>query len=244
MQIPSSPVAQVVLNAVILVLLFSGLLFALMTVFQRKIRLKQKELYEAMIGNLEAEQMKIGRDLHDQTSPFLSAIRHHLDTHTGHDETLNQLLESSLFGIRSAYHNLSPPGLLDNSLEFAVRHLVTNVYGNSGITFNISFRLGGMTIHDQGGLHLYRIIAELTGNAVKYANATAITVEVEAGPKSVTVLVQDNGTGMDVSVAVYSTGLGWQSINNRIQILNGNKTIVSDRSGTKIAIEVPRTSVS
>lgn len=195
-------------------------------------------MYEALVSCQEAEQIRIGRDLHDQTGHFLSAIKYYIQNTPDASPELNELAFKAIESVRAASHNLSPPGLEESGLEYSIRYIITNVFGHLGFQFDVQFYLKSK-ISDLGKLHIYRIAAELLNNAVKYSGGTLIAISLKEMDNSLELTVADNGQGMDESQVTYSDGLGWQSINNRIAILNGSVEVETSKAGTKVKMNVP-----
>jgi signal transduction histidine kinase len=84
---------------------------------------------------------------------------------------------------------------------------------------------------------IYRIINELVNNALKYAGASQILVQVMQEADRIAVIVQDDGCGFDTSSE--TTGMGLANIRNRIASFNGIIQIDSkENEGTEINIEL------
>ena len=84
-------------------------------------------------------------------------------------------------------------------------------------------------------LTLYRCAYELVNNALKYAEATHIDLQLLQDSHEVTLTISDNGKGM-----AEGGGMGLQNIRERIQAYHGTLRIVtSENGGTEINITLP-----
>jgi two-component system NarL family sensor kinase len=85
---------------------------------------------------------------------------------------------------------------------------------------------------------LYRILQELTNNAVKHANAKLIFVQLGKHDKGITLIVEDNGQGFDKGRIIKGAGL--QNVQSRVDYLKGSMEINSIAGeGSTINIEIP-----
>lgn len=235
-------IPEIVVLSVSLTLIVAGFLFSSILIIQSRARKKQLNLYDDLVRIQEAERVRIGRDLHDQTSPFLSAIQYHLDENPGSlDYEITTLLRNSIQSVRSASHNLSPPGLLENGIAFSIKSLIKHAFSQTGIIIITEINPEQIDISDNQSIQLYRIIAELLANAVKYSQAETIKIEVSQKATGLKVLVSDDGIGMDKENAIYSDGLGWQSINSRIALMKATCEVNSTCKGTQVDIFIPNT---
>ena len=88
---------------------------------------------------------------------------------------------------------------------------------------------------------LYRIVQEALTNIYKYAQATAVTVEIEATSEIVRLSIGDNGCGFDRGSSS-GRGFGLQGMQERIAALQGTFTLETEPGkGCRIRVEVPLT---
>ena len=85
------------------------------------------------------------------------------------------------------------------------------------------------------GINVYRTIQEAVNNAIKYAEAKNISVEVEKINNQIKIVIQDDGKGFDLETA--DLGNGIQNMKKRIDDVGGTFEINSwQNKGTKIII--------
>jgi signal transduction histidine kinase len=85
--------------------------------------------------------------------------------------------------------------------------------------------------------HLFRILQEAVSNALKYAMASTITVQLQANDSKAHFAVIDDGCGFNTNVI---KGNGLKNMQYRISELNGSLQVVSiHEKGTTITGSFP-----
>jgi signal transduction histidine kinase len=85
---------------------------------------------------------------------------------------------------------------------------------------------------------LYRMLQELLHNVVKHAQARHVVVELVEHDRAVTVVVDDDGVGIDKDNTVRGKGL--ETVRSKIAYLNGRVEIERKKEGgTLVVIELP-----
>ena len=90
-------------------------------------------------------------------------------------------------------------------------------------------------------LTVFRIVQEALNNIVKHAQASSAKVRIEFAAAGVTVLVEDDGKGFEMTEGELPSGhYGIMGMRERMQLLNGKLSIKSaPRRGTRVMISVP-----
>lgn len=87
---------------------------------------------------------------------------------------------------------------------------------------------------------VYRIVQELTHNAVKHAQARHLLLQVIQHEGLLTLLIEDDGKGFDVEAARQKKGLGLSSIESKVRFLSGEiawDSVVG--AGTTVSVSFP-----
>ncbi|MEN0004594.1 MAG: ATP-binding protein [Bacteroidota bacterium] len=112
-------------------------------------------------------------------------------------------------------------------------------------------KLNGLDVHfhtdqpytftKQQDLAIYRIIQELLNNTLKHAQASTITLHFEQHPTALHIRYSDNGQGMNpTEIQALSTGLGFKSIETRVNLINGTLEVTSEKGqGIQVTITLP-----
>jgi signal transduction histidine kinase len=91
---------------------------------------------------------------------------------------------------------------------------------------------------------LFRIAQEALNNVGRHARATHASVTLAFGAEAVTLKVEDDGAGFDVSkvMGAHTERRAWGllGVQERIELVGGKFTIESERGrGTKLVVEIP-----
>jgi two-component system NarL family sensor kinase len=209
---------------------------------------KQNEIATKSIFEGEQnERIRIARDLHDSIGQMMSVIKmnvsnlnHKYPTDNHIDNTL-MLVDKTITEVRHISHNLIPEEL-NFGLFAALEDMFEKINAGAGtkISFDIPDEAREHQFEKSNELSIYRIVQEVVGNIVKHAQATQINIDVLRQAEQLTIAIKDNGNGFDTGQIKNSKGLGWKNIAARVNLLDGNLQVRSEKlSGTQIEITIP-----
>lgn len=221
-------------------------LLAVLFIYRHLAHRRQKALLAAKVA-LETETKErriLARDLHDSLGSMLSLLRIKCLTPDpspkGEGSEYLKLLDATIEELRRVAHHLMPEELLRNGLVSALHDFAVSVPGatfqyfeSEEVTTPLSTRrgVGGEAVE----LTLYRCAYELVNNAMKYAEATHIDIQLMQTAREVTLTVSDNGKGM-----ADGNGMGLQNIRERIASYHGTlRIITNENEGTEINVTLP-----
>jgi len=208
-----------------------------------------RDLGARLLGAQETERSRIARELHDDVSQQLALLSIDLELLGDHVGPLSMDLAEGAMNraqeIARSVHDLS------HRLHPAKLRLIGLIAGIHGLRQEMSSASMAISFnHDHVPpsfpsdltLCLFRVVQEALQNAVKYSNATSITINLSCVPDQLTLAIADNGVGFDVQTA-WGTGLGLISMSERLEAFGGAIDIQSTRgAGTRLTIDVPLTS--
>jgi signal transduction histidine kinase len=88
---------------------------------------------------------------------------------------------------------------------------------------------------------LYRVAVEALNNALKHAEATAVTVRIKQQNGAVTLTIEDDGCGFAETAVPHHGGVGLHSMQERARQLGGELVIESKVSeGTAVTLRLPK----
>ena len=189
---------------------------------------KQIIAAQSVIEGETEERKRLARDLHDGLGGMLSAVKINLDN-MDHLQNVRDLLGKSIDELRRLAHNLMP-GDLQYGLRVALEEFCNTIP-------NVRFHFYGEEIQtdDKIKLLFYRCTFELVNNAVKYANAENINVQLVQESKRIALTVADDGCGFDTTKQ--TKGMGLKNLSDRVAVYNGTIEIVSaPGKGTEVYI--------
>ncbi len=159
----------------------------------------------------------------------------------------DELLQAAIHSVDEAFdelrnisHNLAPSLLSEKGLMEALKNLADHINQSNQLkmtveSFGIDANLDHLLEHT-----LYRAIQELLNNAIKHALADSFTVQLIKGEQELTLMVEDNGHGFELSELEVQAGGGINNIRSRVENLNGSIFIDSlPGRGTIITIVIP-----
>jgi signal transduction histidine kinase len=200
----------------------------------------------------EDERGRWARELHDETLQGLAAVRLGLAAakRTGNFEALGDAvgeavseLDSEIAKLRSLITELRPTALDELGPEAAIVALAQRAAKNGlevDAHVDLAYEQGRSPDRHASELETatYRIVQEALTNAVKHGGAKRAVVEVIEGESSIEVMVRDDGSGFEPSVA--TDGFGVLGMRERAELLNGTLDIESaPGSGTVVRARLP-----
>jgi two-component system, NarL family, sensor histidine kinase UhpB len=205
-----------------------------------------------LLGSLESERQRIGRELHDDTSQILAAsllslglaerqLPAEADAARQALGTARGLVQRSLDQLKAVIYDLRPAMLDDLGLAAALRWYVKARVETSGVRVEtrIEEAPGRPRPRPRVEIALYRVAQEALANAVKHAQAQRVELGLDVRPGFAALTVFDDGSGFDLDDA-RGRGLGLLSMRERVGQLGGQLNIVTEPGlGTRVYAVIP-----
>jgi Signal transduction histidine kinase len=206
---------------------------------------KQLVATQAVLDGETAERARLARDLHDGLGGKLTVMKLNLEelkqgaqldaAAMAQFDRAMVTLNDSVTEMRRVSHNLMPDTLSRKGLKPAVDDLCRSM--SPMIVFN--YYGTESRLDPKLEVLIYRCIHELVNNALKYADATQIMVQIIQEDDSVSFTVQDDGRGFDPATVTDGTGL--QNIRTRVASFGGEIQIDSKAGeGTEVDVSLRR----
>ena len=211
-------------------------------------QLKEQELksIDAMIEGQEKERLRIANELHDDLGSLMATIKYHFGYLSKQNSDVlyqktNKLIEQAYEKIRNIAHAKNSGVLAKEGLYKAIKHLADNYSASKKIKINVYENGLDQRLENSVELTLFRIVQELITNVIKHAKASEIDIHLNEYDDHLTIMVEDNGVGFNPDqITKTNPGMGLNSIDKRVELLNGKMIIESQKeSGTSIIIEIP-----
>jgi signal transduction histidine kinase len=152
-----------------------------------------------------------------------------------HLENARDLLDQSINELRRVAHHLMPESLLRYGLKASLEDFIHSVPNAQFHYFGEDNRLDNRT-----EILIYRCVHELVNNALKYAKATTINVQLVQDSDRISLAVQDDGCGYDMESV--TSGMGLKNLRDRVTAANGKLNVYSSPDkGTEVDVEVALT---
>ncbi len=232
---------------------------------QFKSKLKQQAELQSLVSDFqdrmlanslevqESVRQNISKDLHDEIGGLLSATKMSIavisknlsDDEENKERIANAkgLVEEALAQVRSLARDLVPRTLENFGLVAAIEEFAQKMQ----LATNIDFLLEMEGLDNEIGLSpnlklgVYRVIQELSNNAIKHAQASQISIVLHRLNDKLLINFEDNGVGFDLDLALQNpaSGLGLRNIQSRLSVLKAEYSMSSiPNNGTKTTIEI------
>lgn len=232
--------------------IFIGL-FGLMMTFQL-FRIQQKRKSERemeTLKKLEAERLRISRDLHDNVGAQLSYLITNLEWLADHPKTENNewqsrlqklgdtgreamlTLRETIWAISSS--ELTFENLADRFKQYALR--MAPFDGHIQLHFKEELTQEKV-LSPTTALHVFRICQEAFHNALRHSGATFITISFRCGSDETYVSIRDNGHGFSPEQGQKTGHYGLRNMQNRAQEAGLNMSLHSNSTGTEMVLHL------
>jgi signal transduction histidine kinase len=210
-------------------------------------------LLRRVITAQEDERKRIARELHDEACQTVAALGLRLDaalaTPSDDDDAhealarARELATRSLDELHRLMHALRPALLDDLGLVAAIRQS-TERLGRLGMSVRFESNISSIHLPMEVETAVFRAVQEALTNVERHARADMALVQVSAEDGTLTIDVEDDGSGFDPGAVAVTTadgrGLGLLGIRERLQLAGGVADIQSSPGkGTYVSIRVP-----
>ncbi|MBU2936195.1 MULTISPECIES: cache domain-containing protein [Pacificibacter] len=240
-------IGAIALTAVLLVFL-SGIFI---TVRERRLAdAKLKELTQRIFDTQEEERIRVARELHDGISQILIGARFAMDLawrrlqkgDTRAKESLEKsvdMLGGAISEVRRISRDLRPGVLDDLGLGSALKSVAEEFESRTGITTSLETVVFRNRLDEEAKTALFRIAQEALTNIERHSGATEVHISVRGHRTGATMIVRDNGSGIDIANGKKGLGIGLRNMQERMEHLDGTLTITQLSPGTLIDATVP-----
>lgn len=209
-----------------------------------------RRLSQRILEAQEDERQRVARELHDQSAQSLTLMLVRLRLlERAHDATearqqvheLRALAASALEEVRRIALELRPRILEDLGLGEALAWRADELNASGAVRMTLT-RLGvDERLPKDLELVLYRVAQEALTNVARHSHARNAHVVLEAKDGTVSLSIEDDGTGFDVDAAMTDArGLGLSGMRERMALVGGTLGIESAAGrGTRLTASAP-----
>lgn len=240
------------------VLAFFVMLVGLLVVRQQRLKnaqLEQEHKLKTAIAQIETQnklqeqRLTISRDLHDNIGAQLTFIISSVEnTKYAFDlqnsklddrlQNISTFTQSTILELRDTIWAMNNDEILFEELRARILNFIEKARDATvsiDFNFTIDDQLAGIKLTSIAGMNIYRSIQEAVNNAIKYAQASRIAIEVSKVDHEIKIAISDNGTGFDLQQT--EKGHGLVNMDKRIEDIGGILKVSSQiHKGTTITI--------
>lgn len=196
----------------LLVIVIAFSLFYLLIVTVQKIRFRRKMRAIELERKVQQERERISRDLHDNVGTQLSLISKNIDSVLTPEQALNineqqrnlnnisltskeviATLRETIWALNKA--EISLEEFSDKLRAYVKKQL--SVYSTTQLSYHEALDAEHTLLNPSEAIHLFRICQEAIANAIKYADATELTIRFAVQQQKYSIKISDNGNGFD-----------------------------------------------
>jgi len=210
---------------------------------------EEKKLLAAkfLVEGQEEERKRIAQELHDGLGVLLSTTKMQFTTIKDKSpenkpiiEKATKLLEQATGDVRKISHNMMPGLLTKFGFYEAAKDLFDKISETERLNAEVKIDGDTKRLPENTEIMLYRIIQEMVNNTLKHAEANNILLDLDIQPELLNIRYSDDGKGFDVEEKIESKSIGLQSIQSRVNFLNGKTEIKSEPTkGVNYIIQIP-----
>lgn len=205
------------------------------------------ELTEHLQQSIEQERAAIAREIHDDIGGSLTSVKFDLawiDRNAtepqvrNHAQAALEMLQHALGASQRIMMNLRPP-VLDQGLVAAVQWLAENFERRTGVPTRVDAP-ASIEVTPEIQVVAYRTAQEALTNVGKYAQASAVHLELSNAEGFLTLEVRDNGCGMAAEQRDKPKAFGLRGLAERARTVGGWLDVSSQVGrGTSIIVSIP-----
>ena len=210
---------------------------------------EEKKLIAAklLVEGQEVERKRIATELHDGLGVLLSATKMQFsiirDKSPENRELIDKagrMLEQASGDVRKISHNMMPGLLTQLGFFEAIEDLFEQIADDHDLTVVCNIPENQERLAENKEIMLYRIVQEMVNNTLKHARASNITLQIRVNNGILDLIYSDNGKGFDFREKSEAATLGLQSIQSRVNFLNGKIDFISKPGeGPKYILQIP-----
>lgn len=210
----------------------------------RKVRRRTEDLERLssrMVRQHEEERRRISLELHDETAQVFSAVKLQLgivreEVPAPQAQRLGRVLElvdEGMASIRSVTMALRPSLLDDLGLLPAIRALITDFEGRTGIATTFKGVDALPDLSEDAELALFRGVQEGLSNVARHADADNVSIVVAVDEAGIAVTLEDDGQGLKTTdgIVALDERTGLAGMRERLAAQGGRVALEPTSSG-------------
>ncbi|MBW4693832.1 MAG: PAS domain S-box protein [Lyngbya sp. HA4199-MV5] len=210
---------------------------------------------QAEAASILEERNRMAREIHDTLAQAFTGVLVHMgaisrlaktnpEAIQTHIQTVRDLARSGLTEARRSVAALRPQSLEDGNLWTALEQFVSSLQSSTETRLICEIVGTPYTLPPDTENNLLRIGQEAFTNAVKYAQANEIRIELVYELTQCCLRIRDDGRGFEVNNTTLSQGFGLLGMSERAEHIGAQLSIDSQPGrGTEVSVSVHREAV-
>ena len=215
---------------------------------QEELKDREVRIFSSFIDGQEDERQRLSRELHDGLGQMIIATKLKTESLVNSGNGINNdniarlrlMYDSLVDEVRSISNNLMPAALQEFGLEIALKQICNEISNHSRIKVIFDSQISKREMDKRIAVYVFRIAQEALNNAVKHSGASEIIMTLIGNEKMISLIVQDDGIGINLEETRDQNGRGINSMNERVRLLNGLIDISKGATnGTIVSVKIP-----
>jgi signal transduction histidine kinase len=210
---------------------------------------KRKIEIEEIKKSQRQDRIRIAKDLHDEVGSsigsiplFVQSLKSMIDAKNNEIQIglnhINKIAENAGIGLRDAVWTIDSRKEYLQDLQIHINEYMYPLI-NGGVQYKIEADLPRQKISPTFKRNVWLLLKESLNNALKYSNATEITIRLVVENGQLVGSIQDNGVGFELN-SIPQKGNGIDNMNSRVRDLYGQIDISSKNGqGTIVFFTIP-----
>lgn len=215
---------------------------------------RSRQLAAYVVEAREEERSRIAREIHDELGQVLTGLKMGLENLAADCSAnrasrasigrqiakMSRIVRTSIGSVKKISAQLRP-GILDQlGLAAAIEWQAREFQSNTAIKCAIEALPANLVLTADQSTAVFRVFQEVLTNVARHAHASAVRVRLSAGPRWLTLSVQDNGVGMRKPKPDDPPALGLLGMRERAALLGGVIQFRGVRGkGTTVTLRLP-----
>jgi signal transduction histidine kinase len=204
-----------------------GSILVLLNTYNRYVRIS-KSMRMKFLSDIEKEKRTISQELHDSISSFTILLKDYFtNSIQGDNERKEWLKEIYNFekNTSNLNENIYPSEFLEGNLYTALQSYIKS-FRKTNLDISLWIR-DQPNIPSKYGIQIYRIIQESVVNIAKHTDSQHLTIFINQD-KNLLIIVLNYSSQPNSKYEHHSGKRGRKIIDERIQIVNGQKELISN----------------
>jgi len=205
---------------------------------------------EHLQSAIENERAAIAREIHDDIGGSLAAVRLDLSWLTrrvgtadpeirDHLQTATDMLQHAIGASQRIMMNLRP-AILDQGLQAAIGWLAESFQRRTGVKVSLQMHCTPREFDKAIELTAYRTAQEALTNISKYAQCSAVSIELSDAEEVLTLEISDNGKGIGQEALDNPGAYGIRGLKERAKVVGGWLDLSTRAgAGTTVILGIP-----
>lgn len=204
---------------------------------------------QAQLAAVDAERQRMARELHDSVTQSIYSLtllssgwesmarQGTLENPADAFHSLGAVGQQALKEMRLLLHQMRPPILEELGLVNAIQQRLETVERRSNIDTELIIQGDFKDLSQEIEDELFNITQEALNNSLRHAMAESVVVRLEQDQGKITLCVEDDGIGFNISAK--HPGMGLRNMQERANSIGGKLSLQSEAvHGTRVMISV------